>query len=280
MFNGIEFVDWFLDHYRKLGVDQFFIVDNGSTDGTFEHLSKQPDVSLFLQADSFRKAGCGVFWINHLIRRFGVGHWCFHVDMDEAFVFPHMDRGRSLRDFVGYVASCGWSSVPAMMLDIYPDELGGPPAGDPFKQSRNFDIDYTFFANELPPYRFIQGGVRARLSGRSLMMTKAPLVKATSGLAYLANNHQHTHLPVSEVTGALLHYKFIGDLLGRVDEAIEREEHFMGARFYRALRDPLSNPDGRTRLKSEFSRIYHGPDDLIEAGLMASSPEWDAWAEA
>ena len=278
MFNGIEFVDWFLNHYRNLGVDHFFIVDNGSTDGTFEILRRQPDVSLFRQTDSFRTAGCGIFWINHLIRRFGVGHWCLQVDMDEAFVFPNMERGRSLRDFLGFLTARGWASVPAIMLDIYPEVLTDSPGANSFAASRYFDTDYHAFPNEIPPYQFIQGGIRARMSGRSLMMTKAPLVRPTTDFAFLANNHQHTHLPVSEVSGALLHYKFVGNLRLRVDEAIEREEHFMGARFYRALRDPLAGSGEDLPLLSEFSRVYESPQDLIREGLMISSQDWDDWA--
>ena len=277
IFNGAEFIDFFLNHYRALGVDHFFMVDNGSTDGTYQALLQQPDVSVFRQTSSFRAAGCGIFWINHLIRRFGVGHWCFQVDMDEAFVFPHMEQGRGLRDFLSFVAAQGWSSVPAMMLDMYPATLGDATTANSFAESRYFDLDYRSFPNELPPYRFIQGGIRARLSGRSLMMTKAPLVRPTANFAYLANNHQHTHLPISEVTGALLHYKFIGNLRLRVDEAIEREEHFMGARFYRALRDPIAAPDGPTQLLSKHSMIYQSPQDLLRAGLMQSSSAWDHW---
>lgn len=276
-FNGIEFLDWFLDHYRRLGVNQFFIVDNGSTDGTFEALRNQPDVSLFTQRGSFRTAGCGIFWINHLIRRFGIGHWCFQVDMDEAFVFPNMEQGRSLRDFLSFLSSRGWASVPAMMLDIYPEALRDAPGANGFAESRFFDVDYHAFPNEFPPYQFIQGGIRARLSGRSLMMTKAPLVRPTPDFAFLANNHQHTHLPLAEVSGALLHYKFIGNLLLRVDEAIEREEHFMGARFYRALRDPICGIDGTVQLRSEYSRVYESPRDLVRAGLIRSSHDWDNW---
>ena len=36
-----------LEHHRKLGVRKFFVVDNGSDDGTFSILRDQPDVILF-----------------------------------------------------------------------------------------------------------------------------------------------------------------------------------------------------------------------------------------
>ena len=35
---------WFLDYYRGLGVDEFYFVDNDSTDGSLEYLRDQPDV--------------------------------------------------------------------------------------------------------------------------------------------------------------------------------------------------------------------------------------------
>ena len=36
---------YFLNYYRKLGVDHFLFVDNGSGDGRHELLSAEPDVS-------------------------------------------------------------------------------------------------------------------------------------------------------------------------------------------------------------------------------------------
>ncbi len=41
----------FLKHYRDLGIDRFFIVDNDSNDGTADYLVDQPDVHLFRTAN-------------------------------------------------------------------------------------------------------------------------------------------------------------------------------------------------------------------------------------
>jgi hypothetical protein len=287
VFNGIEFLDWFLRYYRDLGVSRFYMIDNGSTDGTYERLLAEPDVSLFRNTESFRRSGCGVFWTNDLMRRYGVGHWCLHVDMDEAFVFPGMDQGRSLRDFLAFLEHEGSESVPALMIDIYPADLSvaATSGKDPFMESRYIDSDYTFMPCEIPPYSFVQGGLRARLTGRSLMMTKAPLIRMAADVAFLANNHQHSHVPMSQVGAALLHYKFIGDIRGRLAEAIARQEHFMGARFYRALAEPLGGEPAAdagvaapaTRLISETSVLYQGPQTLLNLGLMRSTAAWDHW---
>ena len=275
VFNGIEYVDWFLSYYRQLGVNHFFITDNGSTDGTFERLRREDDVTLFQNLGSFSAAACGVFWVNYLMRRYGVGHWCFHVDMDEAFVFPRMEEGAQLSDLIAYLDANGFEAVPSLMLDIYPKHLGVPESNDRFSSSIYIDRDYFSMPCELPPYQFIQGGLRSRISGRSLMMTKSPLIKMSADTAYLVNNHQHTHLRMADMSAALLHYKFVGDLMGRVDEAIDREEHFMGARFYKSLRNPLSKGDASDGFVSEYSVIYEGPSQLCSLGLIHSSANWD-----
>ncbi len=44
---------YFLEHYRKMGVAHFLIVDNDSDDGGREFLLEQPDVSLWHTTSSY-----------------------------------------------------------------------------------------------------------------------------------------------------------------------------------------------------------------------------------
>ena len=277
--NGMEYLPWLMDYYRTLGVDHAFIVDNGSTDGGFEWLRARAesvgDVSLFSQTGSFRNAAHGVAWTNHLMQRFGVGHWCFHVDMDEAFVFPGMDEGRTLPDLLAYLDATGAESVPAFMLDIYPGTLNDQHSADPFAASDLIDTDYAFAPYELPPHTFAIGGLRARMTGQTPLMTKAPLVRMRQDLFFLSNNHFHTGARMADLSAALLHYKFVGDLRRRVDEQVARGEHFMGGRFYRSLQPHLSE---ETRLSSESSVRYEGPRQLLEMNYISSSEGWDRWS--
>ena len=276
--NGMEFLPWLVAYYRTLGVDHLFIVDNASTDGSADWLRRraeeQGDVSLFEQPGSFRQAAHGVAWTNHLMQRFGVGHWCFHVDMDEAFVFPGMDTGRSLSDLLAWLDATGAESVPAFMLDIYPERLDLPAGDDPFAASTLIDDDYVSIPNEVPPYTLVLGGLRARMARQTLLMTKAPLVRMRRDLFYLSNNHSHTGARVSDLSAVLLHYKFVGDLRARVDEQVARGEHFMGGRFYRSLQGPLRD---KPILRDRHSVTYAGPEQLVSMGYMNAPQAWRDW---
>ena len=66
---------YFLKYYRDLGVDHFFVVDNGSTDGGAEYLAGEPDVSLWSTDASYRTSRFGTDWMNWLKFRYAHGHW-------------------------------------------------------------------------------------------------------------------------------------------------------------------------------------------------------------
>lgn len=277
LYNAMSYLDWFLTHYRALGVDHFFIIDNGSIDGSLQRLREEADVSIFANHESFAKAGFGVLWVNHLMQRFGVGHWCFHVDIDEGFVFPDFDGTRTLRDLLSYCDDRGYCLVPAIELDMYPESLDGVSGSDPFAASCYFDVDYIATQSELPPYVMLQGGIRQRLTGLALSMQKSPLVRMAPDLRYVECNHSTTHLPVADVSGALLHYKFVGDMRGRVEEAISRGEHFGSAISYRRLDSAVNAASWDRSMLSPHSRRYTGPESLARHGLIRSSPSWEAY---
>jgi len=157
----------FLRHYRELGVDGFYIADNGSSDGSLEYLRAQPDVRLFSTDGGFRKARGGTDWLNAMLARFGVGHWCVTVDVDELFVFPGSETVR-LPALTRYLDDRGAEAMQCLLLDMYPgvplNEARYSPGDDLVEAAPFFDPGpYDRFPHAECPGVRIYGGVRERV---------------------------------------------------------------------------------------------------------------------
>jgi glycosyltransferase involved in cell wall biosynthesis len=163
----------FLAHYRNLGIESFFIVDNHSTDGTTEFLRAQPDVTLYWTGDRFSESNCGTDWANALIGLHGQDRWCLFVDGDELLTFRDSEE-RPVHDFLDEVEQRGARAVFGYMLDFYPD---GPLSravltddADFFQVCNSHDRDYVFRVTPTKPWRTmgfpafeVLGGPRLRL---------------------------------------------------------------------------------------------------------------------
>jgi hypothetical protein len=157
----------FLRHYRGLGVNRFFIIDNDSSDGTAEYLAGQPDVCLFATDARFHEANDGTDWLNALLVEYGVGCWCVTVDVDELLVYPGSEQA-PLRTLTAYLDQRGCEALSCLLLDLYP---AGPlnacsynPDEDLLSAAPYFDIGpYDKSQFNLCPGVLIKGGMRARV---------------------------------------------------------------------------------------------------------------------
>ncbi len=277
---------YFLDHYRKLGVEHFFIVDNGSTDGTAELLKAQPDVSLWHTRASYRRARFGVLWINTLLNRFGHRHWCLVVDVDELFVYPYHDT-RPLRALTDWLSASQISSFAAMLIDMYPKSPTSYKQGqNPLDTLTHFDAgNYTQRRNTRFTELWIQGGPRQRLFFRNQpakapALNKTPLVFWRKHYVYISSTH--LLLPRSlnqtyereggeKICGALLHTKFLPDLYERAQEELQRGEHYANSAEYLAYSE---NENALTEMWGAGSTEYANWQQLERLGLIS----YGGWA--
>lgn len=241
----------FLDHYRRLGVAAFLIVDNASIDGTDRFLLHQPDVSLWRARGSYRAVRFGMDWLGALLIRHGHGHWCVTVDADELLIYPDWDH-RPLPDLVAHLDRIGRSAMGAMMLDLYPqgplDQADAPPQSPLTDQLPWFDPGpYRCRTVQPRRNRILRGGVRERVffaddPGRGPTLNKLPLVRWHWRYAYL--NSTHSMLPPRlndeydgpgdpRLSGVLLHGKFLPDSAARASEELQRGQHFIDPEAYR-----------------------------------------------
>lgn len=249
---------YFLAYYRKLGIDHFLLVDNGSDDGSREYLADQPDVSLWTTRHGYKQSRFGVDWVMHLLRRHGCGNWCLTVDVDEFLVFPFCET-RPLRALTDWLDSSETRSFAAMLVDMYPKgamhEQPYREGQNPFEIAQYFDSgNYTISRNPGLGNLWIQGGPRARLyftedPKEAPAMNKIPLVKWHPSYAYVSSSHMLLPRGLNLVyedaggekpSGCLLHAKFLDTFSVKAEEELRRGQHYAESQEYRAYREGIA----------------------------------------
>ena len=281
-------IPYFLEYYRKLGVDRFFFMDNGSTDGSTEYLLAQEDCYCFhTEGSHFALNVDPPNWLNAMLNVYCDGNWCVAVDCDELLVYPGSEHV-SLQRFCGFLQDTGADAMAGFMIDMYGD---GPVANHSYRQGQPFlEANYFFdpkpgwlrpFNGGYPRFQMF-GGVRERVfwHGRFRKMrppclSKVPLVRWQRGKRYLVAQHMINSANLTPVLGALLHFKFLAGfqlrVSGEVDENRDVEEK--GLKERTAYIDALTRqPD--LSLRNSDSVRYTGSGQLLELGWLKSSPAY------
>ena len=275
---------YFLDYYRKLGIDHFIMVDNDSTDEGAAFLADQPDVSLWGTPDAYGDARYGMDWLTYLQGRFASGHWALTVDVDEFFVYPFCDT-RPIRALADWLDASNVRSFGAMLLDMYPK---GPVSAstytqgtDPFTIASWFDPgNYTMTKNKLLRNLWIQGGPRARTFFASKpkqapALNKIPFVKWRNSYTYVSSTHMilprglnlvYDQQGGEKTSGILLHAKFLNTFAERAQQEAQRGEHYKAGQEYQSYADRHgADPD----FWCQWSEQYINWRQLEVLGLMS-----------
>lgn len=264
VYNEMDRLEVFLEHYRKQGIKKFAILDNGSTDGTVEYLRQQPDVEVFQTKDKFEtriKTG----WINRLISYYGTSHWYLVVDADELFVWQGVETS-SISQVVSRLKSKNMMRARALMVDMYPRSLTWN-SKDPFKkifaECKYFDCD-TFYHKEVEEVYLLYGGARGRKLGVDVWLTKYPLFKLRHG-EILSN--PHTIYPYDNAYQpcyfAILHYKFLTERDKQKMRRYARKGQYVGgSREYKLYVQKLCESEESFNFYYEESVEYESSKSL------------------
>jgi hypothetical protein len=287
--NEVKLLPHFLEHYRHLGVDRFFFLDNGSIDGTRELILQQHDCHCFhTEGSHFAENVDPPRWVNTLMNVFGTGHWCLSIDADEFVVYPEHERV-GLRRLCTYLESTDADAVIGSMVDMYPD---GPLTDcsydgkiPPLDASPYFDPEPGWIRsrNGMYPPEQMFGGVRERVFWRGRFkqafppcLTKVPIVRWRRGTQYHVAQHTISKVRFSELRIALLHFKFVTGFhqksASSLDENTGIKEKGLEERvaYIEALQ---RNP--KLALRNERSVRYGGDSaQLVELGWMKSSERY------
>jgi len=275
---------FFLDYYRDIGVEHFFIVDNDSTDGSLDYLAGQPDVSVWHTRASYKRSRFGVDWLNWLQRKYAHGHWTLVVDPDEFLIYPFCDT-RPLRALTDWLDASSIKSFSAMLLDMYPkgrlDEQPYKEGMNPLEIANWFDSgNYTLKKNSKYGNLWIQGGARSRVffaeePAKAPALNKIPLVRWDKRYTYVSSTHMLLPRGLNQVydewggekaSGLLLHAKFIDTFAAKAAEELSRNQHYSASIEYKAYADSLKDDP---ELWCKWSEKYINWRQLEILGLMS-----------
>lgn len=275
---------YFMDYYRRMGVDHFLMVDNGSTDGGGDYLADQPDVSLWHTTAGYKGSRFGIDWLNGLQAKYGHGHWTLVVDPDEFFIYPFCDT-RPIHALTDWLDISNVRSFGAMLLDMYPKgRLDAQPyhrGQDPMEIASWFDPgNYMIEKNPAYGNLWIQGGPRARVffpdaPKNAPALNKIPLVKWDRRYAYISSTHmllpRGLNLVYDEwggetTSGLLLHAKFLDTFAQKAEEEMTRHQHYRASREYKAYAENMA---ATPELWCKWSEKYINWRQLEILGLMS-----------
>lgn len=282
--NEAHRITYFLDYYRKLGINHFIFVDNGSDDDFLELVTDCGDVTVYYTQTSYKASNFGMHWLNYLLRKHGSGHWCLTCDPDEFLVFPKIGS-LGIVDLTNYLDQTYRPSFFTIMIDMYGQgklkDSNYVPGTNPLVVNPYFDKS-GYFYNQNCDYNsvWIQGGVRMRTLFKttpydSPTLNKVPLIKWKWYYSYISSMHMVIPRRLNggfktNLTGALLHFKFISSFEDKIIEEMERGEHYDDSIEYKKYMKFLADSEN---YHPESSVAYRGWEQLSRLGLIKDK-EW------
>lgn len=233
--NDMEKLPYFMEHYRRLGVEVFIFMDNDSTDGTREYLCGQYDTIVYNSKQEYSSAR-RVAWLNRLIAMYGNNKWCLIVDSDE-FVNYIGSEENNLTEVIKIAKQRNFNRIQGFMLDMYSkDGLFKKNEQDSFLSTNRFFDRSSYELKGSDKGLLIHGGPRKRIFKNNMLLSKYPLF-------YFGKNdviaNSHYMVPVASIKSCLVgvvlcHYKFIDDAdITKIKEAVKNENYASNSEDYK-----------------------------------------------
>ena len=276
--NEAEMLPGFFAHYAAMGVRDFVVLDNGSTDNLGGAREGIPGLNIAVIDCPFpyNANRNGMTWVNEILES-GICDWLLHVDADERLVFPGCED-IPLPELIEHYDRRGETAMPALMLDLYDEQYAaGQKPSDNIDEHNLFYARYSMEKSLFSPY--IQNNGRTRVArGIVTDHTKPPLVRAISNTRYATCHRTNASMP-AQTTGVLLHYKVFHDrgLIGLQPQDVLNHPQ---------VRDRISHTTARILefslnraepwARDPFTLVFSGSSQLERLGYLVADDEWRA----
>lgn len=280
---------YFIEYYKKLQVDRFFIIDNNSTDNSISIALSYANVHVFRTKAPYKNHWC---WMEHLLHRYGNQYWCVVVDIDELFHFPNAEH-LSIRHLCQFLEHSRHTAFRTLLLDMYSDQTiqnTTYTAGqNPLDAVSYFDkeynkIQFSFFDRlrwQFFDSLIFTGGMRDRVFGQSdppTILSKVPLFKYLPGTYLAQGMHAINGAHLSDLQGVVFHTKFLHDFIGEVKEECVREQHYGQAFYYKQFSQHLNRNPALQLIYSNSARLRDS-SHLVQLGLMKTNLAFEEYIQ-
>lgn len=267
--NELERIKLFYDHYHKLGVHQFVVLDNDSDDGTFEFLIKQQDTRVYQTSTKFqtqRKEG----WIEKLLAMTGYHRWYIVVDSDELLDYIGSEN-HLVEDMIRKIHAAGQKRICGYMLDMYAKEalFGVDSESESIPEYYRFFDKEGYFTKGQRAYssNYILGGPRLRMFGIVLVLSKQAVFYYDEQTLYRDCHSLFPVIPISEMPTlfVLRHYKFLNMDHVEYQRRIREKSFYGNSIEYRTIMQQLDK-------NREESMYYYDSQEYINSDSLRCLP--------
>lgn len=268
--NELKRMQLFYHHYRSLGVHQFIVLDNGSTDGTLNFLMQQKDTKVYQTLEKYHTQKRDA-WIQRILVQNGYNKWYIVVDSDELLDYVGSEN-HSIESLIRKMHNNGSRRLWGFMLDMYSrDKLFNTNCDimDIPRRMNYFDKDSYVLNRSNTPTSIrqndeIYGGPRYRFFNIIATQSKQSIFYFDKNTLYRNSHYIVPKISWGDVPCCfvLRHYKFLPQDKQEYENRIKNNSFYNNSIEYKNIMMQIEQDPAKSSLYYENSVLYENSDSL------------------